>query len=108
MTITDEIIAIANALAEQGKKPSVALIKPRLSSPVALPIIINTLKSWQYQPNVNVKHQQPIPPKGVDEVQAITLAELNQAIARAIMPLTHEIHELKQQIVQLSQQLNQS
>ena len=50
MTISDEICIIANKLANEGKSPTVALIKSGLNHPVPLPQIIATLKTWQHDP----------------------------------------------------------
>ena len=51
MTISDEISIIANQLANQGRTPTVALIKGKLSQPTPLPRIISVLKSWQHEPD---------------------------------------------------------
>ena len=51
MTHTDEILTLANQLANAGKMPTIALIKARLSAQVPLAIIINTLKSWTHNPH---------------------------------------------------------
>jgi hypothetical protein len=53
MNSTEEILVIANELANEGKKPSVALIKTRLTQTIPLPTIISVLKNWQHQPNYN-------------------------------------------------------
>ncbi len=45
MTINEQIINIANQLANQGKKPTVALIKTQLTSPVPLPVDHQHLKN---------------------------------------------------------------
>lgn len=50
MTITDEILICANQLANAGKKPTVALVKAKLSQRVPLATLISTLKNWQHQP----------------------------------------------------------
>ncbi len=50
MTISNEILVCANQLANQGKKPSVALVKAKLTKKVPLPAIISALKNWQYDP----------------------------------------------------------
>ena len=35
----------------RGKKPTVALVKAKLSQPAPLPTLITALKSWQHQPD---------------------------------------------------------
>lgn len=51
MTINDEILILANQLANKGSKPTVALIKSKLSTKVPLPVIISALKTWQHEPS---------------------------------------------------------
>ena len=51
MTIIDEILICANQLANAGKKPTVALVKAKLSQRAPLATVITTLKSWQHQPD---------------------------------------------------------
>ncbi|GAA6206449.1 hypothetical protein [Thalassotalea sp. SU-HH00458] len=98
MTINDEILAIANQLANQGKKPTVALIKTRLSQPVPLPQLIATLKTWQHEPSfteINTVETTAIKeePKNNDA--------LTEIINQAITPLKDEINSLKLMIEQL-------
>ena len=50
MTASEEILTIANKIANTGKLPSVALVKGRLTQKVPLPVIISTLKAWQHEP----------------------------------------------------------
>ena len=49
-----EIITICQQLHSEGKTPSVALIKSRLSGPVSMPIIISAIKSWKNNPKQQV------------------------------------------------------
>lgn len=51
MTKNDEILILANQIANNGKKPTVAAIKAKLSTPVPLPELISTLKTWQHDPS---------------------------------------------------------
>ncbi|MBU2924661.1 hypothetical protein Q4530_15535 [Colwellia sp. 1_MG-2023] len=51
MTINDEISIVANKIANEGNKPSVALIKTKLNKKVPLPTIISVLKNWQHEPS---------------------------------------------------------
>jgi len=45
MSVSDEILIIANKIANQGKKPSIALIKTKLSTSVPLPFDYIDLKN---------------------------------------------------------------
>lgn len=102
MTINDEIIAIANQLANNGQKPSVALIKTKLSAPTPLPQIISVLKNWVHQPNLTL-----IEHKATDDITPpITKNdEISLAIQAAIAPLQQEIKALRAAIEVLSKKL---
>lgn len=98
MTINDEILAIANQLANKGTKPTVALIKTRLTQSVPLPKIISVLKSWQHDPEFT----QVSPPTTNDIIsEKIESKSLHSAIEKAIIPLRQEIADLKAQVQQL-------
>lgn len=45
--ITQELHKVLSDIAAEGREPSVALVKSRLSMPVPMPAIIATLKSWK-------------------------------------------------------------
>ncbi|WP_286262456.1 hypothetical protein [Thalassotalea atypica] len=92
MTIRDEIIAIANQLANRGKKPTVALIKNKLSNSAPLPIIISTLKGWQHEPENTELPTVNKEPEQTVEAASITLEMLEQRLA----PLKADIDEIKQ------------
>ncbi|WDE06910.1 hypothetical protein SG34_008470 [Thalassomonas viridans] len=99
MTIREEILTIANQLANQGKSPSVALIKTKLSAPTPLPVIISTLKSWQHDPDyIKVKAsddnsvQKPAENTALEqEVQQA----VRQALQQELAPLRSELAEVK-------------
>jgi len=107
MTTFDEIIDIANTLADNGQKPTVALVKQKLTSPVPLPILINTLKNWQHQPHKRSKTiQQTLTKTNVADTElSITLEQLNMLIQRQIQPLEAQIAQLKQMINDINQKL---
>jgi len=45
--VTAELETVMQSLADQGKEPTVALVKARLSTPVPMPAIISALKGWK-------------------------------------------------------------
>lgn len=47
-----EIYRIAYQLNAQGKNPSVALIRSRLSMPTSLPVIVQSLQQWKSNPEL--------------------------------------------------------
>lgn len=100
MTTSDEISIIANKLANEGKTPSVALIKSQLKQSVPLPQIISILKNWQHDPKFIQKAVTSSDTKKSDEVTASS-TELNLLIAEAIAPLQQEILQLKKLVNQL-------
>ncbi|CAM3599088.1 hypothetical protein VA7868_02211 [Vibrio aerogenes CECT 7868] len=56
--ISQELTAVIEALIKEGKEPTVALVKSRLTTKVPIPAIIATIKSWkstQRVPKVQVK-----------------------------------------------------
>ncbi len=103
MTITDEIIIIANRLANQGKKPTVALIKTKLTKTVPLPTLITTLKGWSHDPELTTFNKSE-PNSILQKQKNITLAPevekaINLAVELAIQPLKIEIAQLKALLV---------
>jgi len=96
MTIKDEIITIANQLANQGKKPSVALIKNKLSQSAPLPVIISTLKTWVHNPE-----KTQMVNKAVEESQAIVPEQdINELIAKELQPIKDELAAVKHLLTQ--------
>ncbi|MBA6391408.1 hypothetical protein H4J38_11555 [Colwellia sp. BRX10-3] len=100
MTIFDEISIIANKLANDGKVPSVALIKSQLSQATPLPKIIAALKNWHHDPEFIRSPHQEISSKALTELKPVH-EEISLQIANALVPLQQEIAELKQQVKQL-------
>lgn len=103
MTINDEILTLANQLANAGNKPTVALIKSKLSQKVPLPIIISILKSWQHEPNFISKADDK---SNIAEVANTSLETdtFRQNINDELAGMKQEITELKQLIKQLIEQ----
>jgi len=98
MTTSEEILAIANQIANEGKQPSVALIKARLNKSVPLPSIVKVLKTWQHDPDfTSVSGASSSQDK--DEKQGSN--ELSETISHAIAPLHQELKEIKALLSQL-------
>lgn len=112
MTNFEKITIIANQLANEGKKPSIALIKSKTSTPIPLPQIISTLKSWQHEPEHCVLFESPA---SKDESKSTPLIDSNElshelineaitvAIDNALAPIKAELAEVKAQLQQLTQ-----
>ncbi len=56
--VTRELEAILEQLQQEGKEPSIALVKARMKTPVPMPALITVIKSWKSAnrvPKVEVK-----------------------------------------------------
>lgn len=76
--VTKELEAVMEKLQQQGKEPTVALVKARMKTPVPMPALIATIKSWKNAnriPKVEVAVQTP---KEEDRIVALenTVAKL--------------------------------
>ncbi|MEL7291759.1 MAG: hypothetical protein AAGJ67_07540 [Pseudomonadota bacterium] len=45
--VSQELKDVLEQLHSEGKEPTVALVKARLSTPVPMPALITTIKSWK-------------------------------------------------------------
>jgi len=103
MSISEEILIIANKLANEGKKPTIALIKTKLINNVPLPIIISTLKVWQHEPNFTSTKANPPIEKQLKENNEVQ-TELLEIIDNALAPIKQELVQLRQEINLLKKQ----
>lgn len=122
MNITDEILTCANQLANAGKKPTVALVKAKLTQKVPLATLITTLKNWQHQPDFITANNTdtPVNEKIVTKDSAVLIEPLlnallanndaiekmiQQSLAAELITIKHEISEIKSQVNSLTEQL---
>jgi len=104
MSISEEILIIANIIANQGKKPTIALIKTKLTSSVPLPVIISTLKTWQHDPDfISLKNESSI--ENINNPSLGNTNKLYEEIEAALAPFKQEISKLKLEISEIKQQL---
>lgn len=84
--VSHELETILTQLQQQGKEPSVALVKARLSSSVPMPAIIATIKSW--------KNSQRVPKI---EVAAATVDEQQriQQLEKTVLNLITRVEQLE-------------
>ena len=101
MNNIDEINAIANEIANNKQKPTVALVKAKLSGNVPLPKIIATLKSWQHQPEFTRKSLLVKDVKETTSNESPVDDSIKAEIENAIAPLRIEIDKLKKEIALL-------
>ncbi|TVO37564.1 hypothetical protein [Vibrio algivorus] len=85
--ITEELHRVLSAITEEGKEPSVALVKSRLSMPVPMPAIIATLKSW----------------KSSNKVPKVEIANNKNTLSaeERISQLEKQVQELTQRLIAL-------
>ncbi|MEZ8203228.1 hypothetical protein [Vibrio splendidus] len=59
--VSEELKSVLEGLQAQGKEPTVALVKARMSTSVPMPALITTIKSWKSAnrvPKVEVATQE--------------------------------------------------
>lgn len=103
MTISDEILVLANQIANSGHKPSVALIKTKLNKKVPLPEIIANLKVWQHDPNFISLPKDNEAEQTSLENQVISRS-FEQTLNEELTTMKNEIRELKQLVTKLIEQ----
>ena len=106
MTITDEITIIANQLANQGKKPTVALVKTRLKIPAPLPTIISVLRNWKHDPKLIEMAIEPNDAKTEKKHLTSISSEIEKAVSQALQPIQAELLELRALVNKLNKQQN--
>ncbi|MGL5007178.1 MAG: hypothetical protein ACRC53_07365 [Plesiomonas sp.] len=73
----DEVVQVLQQLKREGKTPSIALIKGRLSVPVPLPVIVSLLAKEK----ANVRHDTRLLPENVERADsALSVAELTERV----------------------------
>jgi len=121
MTTIDEILICANQLANAGKKPTVALVKAKLTQRTPLATIINTLKNWQHQPDfiaaIGKQDEQVNKSSSSSDTSALldSLLEngtvkkmIEQSLEQELTGMRKELSEMKLLIKNLTEQLNKS
>ncbi|HAS8401180.1 TPA: hypothetical protein RSW51_000708 [Vibrio vulnificus] len=74
--VTKELEAVLEQLQQQGKEPSVALVKARLKTSVPMPAIIAAIKSWksaQRVPKIEVASQANQDAERIAQLEATVL-----------------------------------
>ncbi len=91
--VTKELEAVMEQLQQEGKEPSVALVKARMKTPVPMPALITVIKSWK-----NTNHVPKV------EVKATTLKEDDRltALEHTIAKLTDRIEKLEAKLSEKS------
>ena len=88
--VSQELKEVLEALQKEGKEPTVALVKARMSTSVPMPALITTIKSW----------------KSSNRVPKVEIAATTESEADKISRLEKEIAELKQRLAILEAKLD--
>ncbi|WP_319554829.1 hypothetical protein [uncultured Vibrio sp.] len=84
--VTKELEAVLEQLQQEGKEPSVALVKARMRTPVPMPALIATIKSWKSANRV---------PKIEVAVQKASQEDRLTTLENTVAQLTARIEELE-------------
>jgi hypothetical protein len=82
--ITEELNTIFHSLEQQGKEPTLALVKARLSTKVPMPALIVAIKNWKNSkrvPKIEVTLEPATPDAKIAELEK-KIVELTQRIER--------------------------
>jgi len=102
MTVNDEISIVANQIANEGNKPTVALIKTKLNKKVPLPVIISVLKTWQHEPSfITLPEVKHIHTDCETDNPPIEKRTFDKEVYDELTSLKEEILELKELVRQL-------
>ncbi|MGI3097310.1 hypothetical protein [Vibrio diabolicus] len=91
--VTKELEAVMEQLQQQGKEPTVALVKARLKTPVPMPALITAIKSWKSAQRV---------PKVEVAAQAHTDNDRLAALESTVKKLVARIEELESKLSEKS------
>lgn len=82
--VTEQLQAVLEQLQQQGKEPTVALVRARMNTSVPMPALIAAIKSWksaQRVPKVEVAGPQ------AETDQAERIAQLEKTVAELVARL---------------------
>ncbi|AVH28173.1 hypothetical protein [Vibrio diabolicus] len=91
--VTKELEAVMEQLQQQGKEPTVALVKARLKTPVPMPALVTAIKSWKSAQRV---------PKVEVAAQAHTDNDRLAALESTVKKLVARIEELEAKLSEKS------
>ncbi|EAQ53490.1 hypothetical protein AB4516_05200 [Vibrio sp. 10N.222.54.F12] len=90
--VSEELKSVLEGLQAQGKEPTVALVKARMSTSVPMPALITTIKSWKSAnrvPKVEVATQEEPALDRVSQLEKQIL-ELTTRVATLEAKLTEQ------------------
>ncbi|MEZ8365035.1 hypothetical protein AB6C96_07735 [Vibrio cyclitrophicus] len=89
--VSEELKSVLEGLQAQGKEPTVALVKARMSTSVPMPALIMTIKSW--------KSANRVPKVEVATPEAPTLDRVSQ-LEKQILELTTRVATLEAKLTE--------
>ncbi len=87
--VTDELNTIFESLAAQGKEPTLALVKARLTTKVPMPALIAAIKGW--------KNSQKVPKIEVAATTETSDAQRISELEKQVADLTARLTALEKQ-----------
>lgn len=88
--VSEELKSVLEGLQAQGKEPTVALVKARMSTSVPIPALITIIKSW--------KSANRIPKVEVATLEEPVLDRINQ-LEKQILKLTARVSMLEAKFI---------
>lgn len=100
-TMETDIILVAKQLIEEGKEPTVALVKARLSRPLTMPVIIMVLQKIS---GLSLEKITKLLPADVIAAQDVLDKEANNEVVlqKEVVRLSTELIKIKKQLAALS------
>ena len=89
--VSEELKSVLEGLQAQGKEPTVALVKARMSTSVPMPALITTIKSW--------KSANRVPKVEVATQEEPALDRVNQ-LEKQILELTARVATLEAKLTE--------
>jgi hypothetical protein len=97
MSNIDYIINLCFDISEQGKTPSVALIRNMSHHPIAIPEVIKGLQHWKSNSNVRPK---------IHNKHINTGSATNQSLQQRILQLEAQVATIMQQLTRMSDEIS--
>jgi hypothetical protein len=93
MSNIDYIINLCFDISEQGKTPSVALVRKMAKHPLGIPEVIKGLQNWKSNPKIRPK---------IHHKQMTTSSESNQSLQQRVTQLENQVANIMQQLAKMS------
>lgn len=94
MSNIDYIINLCFDISEQGKKPSIALIRNMAKHPLGIPEIVKGLQNWKSNPSCRPKNLNKPADSG---------AATNQSLQQRVIQLEEQVASIMQQLAKVSE-----